>query len=169
MLKVLATNQDTKSRAGGFAFVYTILIISIATGLSGIILSSQTRQTKLTTTANESTRAFYSADVGYECTLYQDRVNDRFENCSNPPNFDCAESEVKNLSCDSGGASSDDRPDNGDRYTFSIRGSDERKCADVIVDKYDATADDPEKTVIISSGFDDCDNRQVERVLSTSY
>jgi hypothetical protein len=167
MSAFLTTNQDTKSRAGGFALLYTILIISIATGLSGIILSSQTRQTKLTTTANESTRAFYSADVGYECTLYQDRVKDVFDGDSDE-NINCAGGQVTYFRGpdESGDDAPNDAGRDGERYRFVVEN---QRCVNVTVDKYEATASDPEKTVIISSGFDDCDNRQVERVLSTSY
>lgn len=162
------TSDQSKYKASGFAILYSVVVIALATGLAAVLTSSASRQTQLVTTSSQSTQALTAASTGLECAMYWDLHEDAFS-ASNPnktTQIDCAETD--NITVKNNGTGSENGQTYHKRY-FEIKRNDAAKCLYVQVRKYEKTGNKPAKTAITAYGYDDCSNREVERKLKTSY
>lgn len=57
----------------GYAILFTVLIISMILAMTVGISNTTFRELRFTTTAKQSHTAFFAADSGLECALWQDR------------------------------------------------------------------------------------------------
>ncbi|MFA6278550.1 MAG: pilus assembly PilX N-terminal domain-containing protein [Candidatus Paceibacterota bacterium] len=63
----------------GFALLISVIFMSVMLALGLSISSLGYKQQLLASAAIESQQAFYAADAGIECALYEDYVSDRFK------------------------------------------------------------------------------------------
>lgn len=100
--------NQTKSatKDGGFALLITLVVVSVILAIGLSLLFVTTRQYLLAVTANESEKAFQSAQIGLECLRYHRAQPDTLakflrDDTSDPtPALECAgeDSEVVNSS-----------------------------------------------------------------------
>jgi hypothetical protein len=62
-----------KNNNGGYAILFTVVIVGIISMITIGLSNSAYKQTILSSVARDSTAAFYQADIGSECALYVDR------------------------------------------------------------------------------------------------
>lgn len=96
-LKYIKSNKVCTAkleRSGGFAILYTMMIIAIAMALSMGIIDLIMNQRSLSNIARESLASRSAADVGLECILYLDKLT------VNGSNFDYANTNARtNIDC----------------------------------------------------------------------
>lgn len=122
--------------SGGYTLLFAVLISSIVLGVALSILSISRRELLLSSNARESQYAFYAADSGLECAVYNDYYKNAFAGAPNPSLTCKGVSPVIFSSSDLGNNR------NVYRYIFRmpIENSDvvsavPQMCADVIVEK----------------------------------
>lgn len=71
----------------GFVVLFTILISSIVLLMALGITSIATKEVTLSIQSRDAAKAFFAADAGMECALYQDRVSGIFTGST--PQFGC--------------------------------------------------------------------------------
>lgn len=160
----------------GFAMLFTVLIIGLILSIALSISNLTLRQTILSALAKDSGIAFYQADAGVECGMYQDVVLGNFpyqtpENTTTiPDTFSCGDVV---LQLDTSVLGSDGNSStNYYRYvpqSQSIRES-PTACFSVVFDKTHLT-DVKSYSSVESSGYSSCikNSRQVERLLRVTY
>lgn len=139
-------------RKKGFVILFTVLIISIVLSISLSTYNITIKELKISSSGRESRFAFFAADTGVECAEYWDFKRNAFSptevtsiNCAGVTVGGIGEKLVNSFSLDLNNGS----------------------CVDVIVNKTD-----PNKTIIISRGYNTCDlnnPRRVERALKVTY
>jgi hypothetical protein len=84
MKKVINTQELKKlhRRHRGYALLFAVLVSSVVLAVGVSILNISRKELLLTTGAEQSQYAFYAADTGYECALYQDYQNNSFVSTS---------------------------------------------------------------------------------------
>lgn len=91
------TNKSLGKDKDGFALLITLVVISIILAIGLSLLFVTTKQYLLAVTANESEKAFQSAQIGLECMRYwrdEDSVRAKLlrDDLDNwPPSLSCAE------------------------------------------------------------------------------
>lgn len=134
-------NKDCSAkqeRRSGFVILFAVtlsaILLSIALGVANIAL----REIKFGTSAKDTNNAFFAADVGAECALFNDRtISDIFVSSPSSTTITCNDISI-NVNNPSLSVWS---------FTVSKLGNDEQGCAKVTVDKTTPT------TQIISNGY----------------
>lgn len=158
----------------GYTLLFSVLVAAVVLAVGISILSISKKEFLLSSSARESMSAFYSADTGIECSVYNDQSGDIFN--SSQGNIICNNTSV---------AITSSTNDAGDRlYIFSIPMNDKSACAVVQVRKYtkrDTTINtDVPMTEVFSRGYNigwldsnkTCDQvspRRVERAIIYTY
>lgn len=171
--------QNTRYKDGFvslFAVLISLIILAITIGISNIAY----KENVLAFSAREGSYAFFAADTGLECGLYQDSLGSVFVSVPTNPNFDCADIQITpNQNVITG------------EYTFQfeIDMDNKSRCVEVSVDKDvliddlynpDPAAPQISATRIYSNGYNincaDVDNildipnnRIVNRLLRATY
>jgi len=74
ILKLKKACPAKLQRSGGFAMLFTVLVVSIMLAIGLGISDITYKQTLLSSLANDSQLAFYQADSGVECGMYYDKT-----------------------------------------------------------------------------------------------
>lgn len=153
--------KPNKFNKGGFAMLFTVLIVtlilSIAIGISTLSL----KQTILSSLAKDSQISFYEADTAVECGLYYDTIAGAFpagtDSSTAPSTITCGN---KNFSLDL--SSTVDYL----IYKQDIIGG-SSPCSSILFDK----STTPGTNIIQGRGYNICSTnpRQVERALEVLY
>lgn len=138
----------------GFVVLFTILISSLVLLMALGITSISTKEAALSIQSKDAARAFFAADTGMECALYQDRDIGLFTGSG--PSFDCNGSAVSFTSIQ-------DFPD----YIFyTSAGTNNDSCVRVEIDKeYDPDQDGIFQTRITSYGYNTALNTNYDLLL----
>ena len=151
--------QDTQQQ--GFAMLFTVLLVSLILTISLSISDITFKQTLLSSLAKDSQIAFYQADAGIECGMYQDITLNSYprgKSTSQVPNqFYCGQ---VNMQLDAGVSSND-------YFVFKSSSATASPCFSIVFDK----VSDPVKSKVQSRGYNRCTvtARQVERALEVRY
>src|ERR1700679_626641 len=70
----------------GYALLFAVLVSAVVLGVGVSILNIARKEILLTAGAANSQYAFYAADSGYECAVYQDLANLAFVGTTTAPN-----------------------------------------------------------------------------------
>lgn len=161
---------------GGFAMIFTVLImsliLSITLGMSNIVF----KQRLLSGLVRDSQIAFYQADTGSECGLLQDYKLSKFANGiisdrSNPnynAEFACGNKTMR-FSTNPVDYNGVVPAPNNNYFIFQQQeagANPDKPCFTIVFDKRD-----PSKNVVDSRGYNICgpNIRQVERAIKVSY
>ena len=155
-----------------FTVLIVSLILTIAIGISNLTL----RQAILSNLAKDSGIAFYQADAGVECGMYQDAILGNFPYETGdtpsvaPPNtFECGD---QTMTLDTLVSNQDTSSTNNYRYVpeESLRES-TQPCFTISFDKRQAALPEGGYSAVRSSGYSSCAQspRQVERLLQVTY
>ena len=158
---------ETKGFRSGFALLFAVtlsaIVLSIALGVANVAL----KEVKFGTSAKATSEAFYAADTGIECALFNDK--------SETPGFFDGANKIFCLN--------DylplDNPSSPWGFILTSLGEEGRSCAKVVVTKYlDPVDGITPRTTINSKGYDvgtgypsSCDpvSNSVEREVETNY
>ena len=140
-----------------FAVTLSAILLSIALGVANIAL----KEIKFGTSAKDTNDAFFAADTGAECALYNDKGSASSFGGTGPATIQCLGNSVSIV-----GSSSP--------WTFTVAGmgSTLQSCAKVIITK---TSSSPISTSIVSKGYNNgggtCvqGTNAVERELDLNY
>jgi len=162
---------QTNVRQAGFALLYAVIVIAVLSSLGSVLSNLLVRESRLSATSRQSSRAYYSADAGQECALYWDLQEEHFPN----PDEESNPSDPSDISCSDDTASvSADSYENSNKndvneYTFAVSKSSVDVCvATTTVLKIDKS--DRMVTKIESIGQNTCgSNPEVRRALRTTY
>jgi Tfp pilus assembly protein PilX len=151
------------SSQSGFVILFAVLITAIILLIGVGIFRVSVKEAILSSTARESTLAFFASDTGIECALYHDVQTGAFPQPPTPPS-------VTDVDC------ADQNSDvtfffTSNSYAFRMDLENDT-CALVTVDK-----SDPSLTVVESRGFNMCIDEVpnienpflLERVLEVKY
>ncbi len=153
---------------GGFAMLFTVLLISIvlsiALGLSNVTF----KQTILSSLAKDSQIAFYQADAGTECGLYYDFTRNVFPEGTTVLSLEtpnAVEETFTSIECGEQVLNLDYINSETDHIVYVSEPSDQ-PCFSITFDKTDDTV-----SMIESRGYNICRDhpRQVERALRVRY
>lgn len=156
-----------KKKEGGYAILFTIIVVSIITMISMGLANTALKQIILSGVARDSTTAFYEADLGSECALYAD---DHFGMTNLPLTAGNIWTCAGHNSIISKVISSTYTSDDTTTYTLTPQTVDNNKCFRATVKKIDR--DDYVETIIQVRGYNICDTsniRTVERMLEIKY
>ncbi len=152
-------------RSGGFALLYSVIVISLILTIAISISDITYKQTILSNLAKDSQIAFYQADSGIECGMYWDATQNTFvpvpmDPSAVPDTLQCGDRTMK----------FDDSQSDVDYFVYElsvVNGSD--PCFTVIFDKTTLGAGETGK--IQSRGHNTCEDgpRKVERALEVVY
>ena len=140
-----------------FAVTLSAILLSIALGVANIAL----KEIKFGTSAKDTNDAFFAADTGTECALYNDKGSTSSFGGTGPATIQCLGNSISIV-----GSSSP--------WTFTVvgMGSTFQSCAKVIVTK---TSSPPVFTSIVSKGYNNGGStcvqgtNTVERELDLNY
>ena len=145
-----------KLKQSGFAMLFSVLLVSLILTIALSISNITLKQTILSSLAKDSQVAFYQADAGIECGLYQDSLG----------LFPIGSAPIEKFYCgqDYMALGSDSYQDHYVFYTSNNNGNE--PCYSILVDKTDSNI-----TKIQSRGYNRCSTspRQVERALEVTY
>lgn len=65
-------NHNIKTKDGGYAILFTVVIVAIISTITIGLLNAAYKQVILSSVARDSTIAFYQSDIASECALYAD-------------------------------------------------------------------------------------------------
>ena len=133
--------KNKKGFRSGFVLLFAVTLAALLAGIAVGVSNIAFRELRFSTNARATNDAFFAADTGVECALF----NDKFTGSSFPPDgqagaVDCAQN-TPTFS--------------GDVYTFTVvgLGSTDSGCAVVTVKK-DITSEPPNVlTTIVSKGY----------------
>lgn len=150
--------RDSSSNKG-FALLYTVLIITLILNMALSISNVSYKQSILSNLANDSQVAFYQADSGAECLLYQDSTSSAFALGT------AVSSTPASLTCGGQTLSRDDVNSVVDYIIYTSSAS-SGPCFSVSIDKRTIPT-----TIIQSRGLNICQShpRQVERAVDVRY
>jgi len=80
-------NVKLQKKDKGYALLFAVLVSAVVLGVGVSILNISRKELLLTTGAEQSQYAFYAADTGYECALYQDLQNASFTSTTTGSNL----------------------------------------------------------------------------------
>jgi len=158
-----------QSRNAGFALLYAVIVIAVLSSLGSVLSNLLVRESNLSATSRQSSRAYYSADAGQECALYWDLQEEHFpappDNAKDKGDVTCSD-DTASVSADS---YENSNKEDVNEYTFAISNSSVDVCvATTTVLKIDKT--DRLVTKIESIGQNTCgSNPDVQRALRTTY
>lgn len=136
-----------------FAVVLSSIILSITVGVANIAL----KEVKFGTSARDTNYAFFAADTGVECALFNDKTPSAFPVDGPATNIDCATT-----------ATTFDSASGTYRFAITGLGNDGVNCAKVSIQKDDTTDPPNVKTKIISKGYNVgdnvCDSSSIDRI-----
>lgn len=154
-------------RSGGFTILFAVMLSSIVLAIALGVANIALKEINFSTSAKDANDAFFAADTGAECALF----NDKSENSvfvASPTNMTCAGTTFLPL------VNVD-----GNMWSFNVvgLGSAGKSCAKVTVFKDDST---PTITTITSKGYNansaasegtlcDPSSKAVERELEVTY
>ena len=146
----------------GFAMLFTVLLVSLILTIALSISDLTLKQTLLSSLAKDSQIAFYQADAGVECGMYQDITLGNFPLGKSPaqvPNqFYCGENSM----------TMDLSSSLNDYFVFKedLAGT-ASPCFSIVFDKVTT----PGSNKVQTRGYNRCSvsPRQVERALEVSY
>jgi Tfp pilus assembly protein PilX len=163
---MFSLQTNVRSQAG-FALLYAVIVIAVLSSLGSVLSNLLVRESRLSATSRQSSRAYYSADASQECALYWDLQEEHFPD----PNEESNPSDPDDIFCsDQGSIPVSASSSSGvNEYTFSFSNSSVNVCTgDITVVKEDKG--DRMVTEIESLGRESCgSNFQVERALRTTY
>lgn len=86
--------------SGGYAIMFSVIMISVISTITIGILNSTYKQLILSSLAKDSQTAFYESDIATDCALYADIVQNKNQPFENGQSWKCGnlELEVKNVS-----------------------------------------------------------------------
>lgn len=159
------SRRQAKASQGGFVLLYVIVISSIILAMTLSVGNIALKEIKFSTSARDTNDAFFAADTGAECALYNDRSDinsfageSEFIKCLDPSRYIGLTGELTEW-----------------HFVLSGLGIEGKSCAKVKVTKY---FNDPVITTIISKGYNDnggyddgCDQgpNTIERQLEVKY
>ena len=134
----------------GFSLLVTVIFTSVMLMLGLALGSLGYKQQVLASTAIESQYAFYAADAGLECVLYEDQQLDQFNYLEN------SFGQPANINCHEGAPTQTAYSYNASRLYFSQRIplDSNRQCADVTIYKYSSLQPGGYTTLVFSQGYD---------------
>lgn len=147
----------------GFAMLFTVLLVSLILTIAISISNITLKQTILSSLAKDSQIAFYQADAGMECGLYQD-------NLGNYPKGSTKDIVPQSFLCGENSMSIDLSSSKDDYFVFYEDILNQNgQCFSVVFDKRDIAGDN--LSIIQSRGYNRCSTnpRQVERALQVTY
>lgn len=134
-----------------FAVTLSAIILSITLGIADIALN----EIKFGTSAKDSNEAFFAADTGSECALFNDKsTSNSFISSGGTGNVQCLGSSIPIA----------ESPASVWKFTISGLGNGGQGCAKVTVDKTSSTK-------VTSDGYSNCNSgaNSVARELETNY
>ncbi len=154
-----AKQKEKEKEEKGFVLLFVALLsaVILAVGLEGADIAY--REINFSTSARAANEAFFAADTGIECALYNDR--------SDIDSFKAGSTEVKCLNI-----LIPFQTTNPWTFTLSGLGESGNSCANVTVEKISGP---PKQTIIISKGYStgspSCTSvaNNVERELMVNY
>jgi len=157
-------NYNKKIEEGGYAILFTVVVVGIISMITMGLAESAYKQAILSSVARDSTTAFYQADIGSECALYADK-KEFYLNPTGTP-LKCAGKDLiyvnTNLSTDGIG-----------EYKINptvIDSTSSSKCFRVTITKTDDGAS--LHTDVVTKGYNNCKTnnlRTVERSIKVTY
>jgi hypothetical protein len=164
----------------GFTLLLAVLVAGILAAVGAAIYNIVSKEVVLSSAGKESQFAFFAADAGVECVLYQDFQRDTFATSTQAASFNCGNAEVsdfvKNYYDPSKGA---DCPDGSgyacavDTFSFCYDGNTKNPCTSITFTRhFDATTWETINTSIDSRGHNTGDNSStllLERAIRTTY
>lgn len=154
------TLQPKSSLTGGFAMLFTVLIVGLILSIAISISNLTLKQAVLSNLAKDSQIAFYQADAAVECGLYQDTALGLFPKGSTlatvPPEFECGNRRMV----------LDQLQEDTDQFTYTFADTNTTvPCFSIIFDK----SSEPYR--VQGFGYNTCTQsaRQVERALEVKY
>lgn len=147
----------------GFAMLFTVLLVSLILSIGLAISNITLKQTILSALAKDSQSAFYQADAGIECGMYQDTTLENYPRGSDtgdvPAQFYCGDRLM----------TMDVSASDTDYFVFTedaVIGT-TNPCLAIVFDK----VYDPVESKVQARGYNRCDEtpRQVERALEIRY
>lgn len=165
-LKKNKTCPTKLKRSGGFVILFAVVLSSIILAVALNIVDILLKEVKFSASARDTNNAFFAADTGAECALFNDKSSGvsfletggtMVVNCLGIYNsLNC----LDNVSVPFVGSCH--------KWSFTLTGlnSSGKGCAMVSVDK-----SNPLNTNVISKGYNDCiqTTNKVERVLELNY
>lgn len=154
----------------GFTLLLASLVGALLLALGIATFNIILRELSLSSTARESTTAFYAADSGWECAFYYDRqrpavfaTSTNSTGIPNPTVIQCRNGNVRV-------SSSRDQYSATSVFHEPLDGT---ACADVVITKNDVEHNKISSTVIESRGKNDCGTtpipNRVERAIRVKY
>lgn len=156
-----------KTKNGGYAILFTVVIVGIISIITFGLSNSAYKQTILSSVARDSTTAFYQADIGSECAMYADNKFQDNEMNSAEPGWMCGGSVV------AFNAPTTEAIMDGNKYTYSLIVPNETSIAKCFrIDIIKLKTSTLISTEINSRGYNICNKgnmRTVERALRVTY
>ena len=160
-------NESCRAFTVLFAVMVSSLILALGLGIVAITM----KEVKLSGAGRDSQLAFYAADSGSECAMYQDIVKSAFPTSTVVASFDLSKCNNQTLVASSAGDGSAATSSFKMYIEYSgVNGVETKPCVDVIVGKYMDGA--IQKTIIDARGYNTCDNsnpRRLERGYRVEY
>jgi Tfp pilus assembly protein PilX len=164
-MNIFSLQTNIRSQTG-FALLYAVIVIAVLSSLGSVLANLLVRESRLSATSRQSSRAYYSADAGQECALYWDLQRNHFpappKSPGNPNSITCS---------DESGISISTKDPNNDKneYRFSISSN----TYDICTGTTTVTKERDSGrliTQIESLGNNTCgSNVEVQRALRTTY
>lgn len=161
---MIKKNIHKDTTHGGYALLFTLVVISLVSLLIYGIINSTYKQLILSSLATDSQTAFYKADTGAECALYIDLIYDKGAN-NGPTRCDITDLSYPTWS--STGYNAD--------LSYIVRSSNAdlaRPCYEYDVDKVKAAGNVVNVTMYVR-GYNTClknsSYKTVERALKIDY
>ena len=156
----LFKNKNKDSNSGGYAIMFSVIMISVISTITIGILNSTYKQLILSSLAKDSQTAFYESDIATDCALYADIVQNKNSPFKNGDNWECGNLNLKVENVSELG------------YTLSAPDpSSSAPCFNISVSKTD-NGDGTYQTEIKAKGYNICDKsnrRVVEREIQIDY
>ena len=146
----------------GFAMLFTVLLVSLILTIALSISNITLKQTLLSSLAKDSQVAFYQADAGVECGMYQDAE------LKNYPRGSTVKDVPNQFYCGDNLMAMDMKNSYDDYYVFYEDVVDSgQPCYSIVIDK----VFDPSLSKVQARGYNRCSisPRQVERALELTY
>lgn len=147
-----------KPRAGtpGFALLVAVIFMSVMLTFGLALGSLAYKQQILASSAIQSQYAFYAADAGLECVLYEDQQEAAF---SPYPTSNPGVVGTPSISCDGSPIAADTTNWTSSQWTIVYRvpidtSTSHPRCADVSVYKYSSPLSNGATTYLFSQGYD---------------
>ncbi|KKP85726.1 hypothetical protein A3B84_00400 [Candidatus Nomurabacteria bacterium RIFCSPHIGHO2_02_FULL_35_13] len=151
-----------KKNEKGFVILYAVMISSMLLAISLGVANISLKEINFGTSAIDTNNAFFAADTGAECALFNDKSTESV----------FVESSSPTITCNGNSITANESPALYWSFIISGLGNSGNACAVVTVDKTD-----PAITTIISKGYNvggdtscvSTDSNRVERQLELNY